>query len=61
MKINPPGAKLLRSYYKAKTGERGTYEQAARHYAQRQEPRFRAGASQNEKGMALLVDALSRR
>lgn len=33
---NPAGSKLLRAFYKAKKGERGTYGEALRYYAQRQ-------------------------
>lgn len=34
---NPAGSKLIRRFYKAKTGLRGDYEEAAAHYAARQQ------------------------
>ena len=57
-KPNPAGAKLLRRFYKAHQGVRGTYEQAERNYAMRKQPRFRAGESQQHMGLIMLADAL---
>lgn len=55
---NPAGAKLLRRFYKAATGRRGTYAEALQHYSKLQEPRFRAGESKQSIGLTLLAEAI---
>jgi len=59
--INPSGSKLLRRFYKAGTGLRGTYKEAADYYSALKEPRFRVGESKQHIGLTLLADALRER
>jgi hypothetical protein len=46
---NPAGAKLVRRFRKAESGERTDFAAAASHYARRVEPTFRVGESRRRR------------